>query len=366
MVPEVRSVSAGGLSIRRARREDLGAVAELVRLATERDYDVRTVERMVCRLEPDLYHGWLAFAGDKPVGLTMLQAKTLRWGERTFRAGYWTNLFVHPDYRGTRLYPRLPFAMFKGAEEVRIDFLYTVVRRPQVAAAHLAIGMCRIGELPVLAKPLRPVRLIAKYKQLGGRAALLSVFPDGLYAAYLRLRRWRPSREFSIEELEWNSSEVPLLMEILRASAQGRVHQAWTSDSFRHRFEANPDGAPYVLLGVRRKGCLVAGAVYRMAERGNQIRAGVVMEVIHEEKESEAARVCLMEVERRACREGAEVLLALAGWGGNAHEILKQLGYMRSPETYVFMWRKTAAVPENLPVAELWRWRFVFADHDAF
>jgi len=338
--------TADALCVRRASPADLPAIAELVRLAEGSEYDIKIVPE---------HHVWIAFAGDKAVGITTLESRILRWGDCEYRAGYWTNLFVHEDYRKTTLYTRLVFTMFRGAEEAGLDFMYAAVRRAQVAQAHLACGMCKIGELPVFGIPLRPASLIAKYKRLGGAVVRLSPFPDSAYAVWLRLRRWSPSRGFSVAPLEWNSSEVPQLLDMLRHSAVGRVHQVWTPDSFRHRFKAPLDGTPYTLLGVRREGCLVGGAVYRVAER-KQIRAGIVLVLFHVRDESRAAQVCMREVERRAWQEGAEVLLCLGGGPG----------YVKSPETYILMWRKSAVAPEDLPPADLSQWSFAFADHDAF
>jgi len=347
----------GAVEIRRAGPEDQSEIAQLVRQGGGREYDLKMLGRRQV---------WLAVDGKSAVGLTMLEPRILQWGGRHRRAGYWTNLFVHPDYRTTMLYPRLVLEMFRGAEEAGLDFVYTAVRRQQVARAHLAMGMHSIGELPVLAKVLRPGSLLAKYKQLGKRARLLSRGPDSAYAAYLHLRRPRTPPPFSIEELDWNSSDVSRFTDILCSSGGERVCQAWTPDSLRFRFEDPLDGPPYRLIAARKNGRLTGGAVYRVVEREKQIRLGVIMLVVHEPNEFDAARFCLAEIERQASAQNAEVILCLPTPGALTKGSLRALGYRESPETYILMCRMTSRTPEGRPAQDLSQWHYAFVDHDAF
>jgi len=347
----------GAMKIRRAGPEDQSEIAELVRRAGGRAYDLKMLGRR---------HVWLAVDGKNAVGLTMLEPRTLQWGGQQYRAGYWTNLFVHPDYRTTMLYPRLTLEMFRWAEEAGLDFVYAAVRRQQVAKAHLAIGMRSIGELPVLAKVLRPGSFLAKYKQLGKPTRLLSRGPDSAYAAYLHLRRPRTPPPFSIEELDWNSCDVSRFLDILCSSVGQRVCQAWTSDSLRFRFENPLDGPPYRLIAARKNGRLVSGAVYRVVERDRQIRLGVVMVVAHEPDEFDAARICLAEIERQAFEQNADVILCLPTPDAMTSGALRELGYRESPETYILMCRMTSRTPERRPAQHLSQWQYAFVDHDAF
>ena len=290
----------------------------------------------------------------------------LQWSGRYHRAGYWTNLFVDQYFRTTTLYPRLALEMFRGAEEAGLDFVYTAVRRQRVARAHLAMGMHSIGELPVLAKVLRPGSLLAKYKELGKLARLLSRAPDSTYAAYLHLRRPRTAPPYSIEELDWNSSEVSRFTDILCSSGDDRICQLWTPASLRFRFEDPLDGPAYRLIGVRKNSRLTAGAVYRVVEREKQIRVGVIMVVAHEPEEFEAARFCLAEIERQASEQNAEVILCLPTPGALTKGALRALGYRESPETYILMCRMTSRTPERRPAQDLSQWHYAFVDHDAF
>ena len=354
---EVGPRPIGTVRIRRAGPGDQGEIAKLVRQAGGREYDLKMLEKR---------HAWLAIDGESGVGLTMLEPRMLQGSGRHCRAGYWTNLFVHPDYRTTTLYPRLALDMFRGAEEAGLDFVYTAVRRQWVARAHLAMGMHSIGELPVLAKVLRPGSLLAKYKKLGRLAQLLSWAPDRTYAAYLDLRRLQTPPLFSIQELDWNSSDVSRFTDILCASGANRICQAWTPESLRFRFEDPLDGSPYRLIAAHKNGRLTGGAVYRVLERENKIRVGVIMVVAHEPDEFDAARFCLAKIERQASEQNAEVILCLPTPGALTLNALRALGYRESPETYKLLYRMTSSALEVRSAHDPSQWYYAFVDHDAF
>ena len=350
--------------IRRAGPADLPAVAELLRLVGGVEYDLDLVGSLLGDLDPESYHAWLALDVDRPAGITMLETRTVRCGERSYRAGYWTNLYIRPEYRATKLYPRLPLAMFAGAREVGLDFIYGAIRRQEVARAHLAIGMKQVGVMPVLAQPLRPFSLIAKHMRWGAAAALLGRGPDAVYRAVLGLRRPAAGRDLAIEETPLDSPTLTALTHLARASSGDRIHQAWTEATLRKRLELNWDREPYRLITARRKGRLVAGVVLRLARR-DTIRAAVVIEIFGNPSDP-AVRSCLEEVRSRAMRMGAEVVLCLPGWDVQGRRVLRSLGYRESPENYVLMWYNSDGVQPDVPMEDPARWMFAFIDHDAF
>ncbi|MEK7403988.1 MAG: hypothetical protein AAB225_02675 [Acidobacteriota bacterium] len=308
---------------------------------------------------------WIACAGERAVGLTMLEPRKLRWDDEDWVAGYWTDLYIDPAYRSTKLYPRLASAMFNGAREAGMSFVYAAVRRPEVARAHLAIGMSKAGELPVLAKPLLPVSLLAKYKRLPRAVSMLGAGLDAAYAAFLRRRRrLRPA--LPVQALPWTRSNVEQWLELRRSSAGSRLHQAWTSGLLLRRLEEDPDGMPYLLFGARANGRLAAAAVSRLVHRRSAIRTEVIMETAHRENELAALRACLLEIERRASEQDAEVILSLPTQDAMTNRALRALGYRESPERYILMYRMTSRTPARRPAQDLSQWHYAFLDHDAF
>jgi hypothetical protein len=296
----------------------------------------------------------------------MLEVRTLQWGERKYRAGYWTNLFVRPEFRAMNIYPRRALTMFREAAHEGIEVVYAAARRPGVAKAHLALGMRRIGDLPVLAKPLRPVRLFAKLKGLGWASGRLSAWPDAIYGTATRL--WRPRAEPypRAEEVSWNSADLAQLFQLSGRLRQGRVHQVRTLPSFRQRFATNLDDQPYILLAIRKAGRFLAGVLYRMAERDRRIRLAVIMDIFYESDGADALRRCLLEVERRTYEAGAEAILCLPGWHDTVLQILRDQGYLTSPETYTLLWRVLDKSSHSGPVPDDRTFHFALSDHDAF
>ncbi|MGQ0639628.1 MAG: GNAT family N-acetyltransferase [Gemmatimonadaceae bacterium] len=352
--------------IRRAGPTDLTSIAELVCLATERDYDDAPVAHLLNDLRPAEYVCWLAEVGTRPIAMTMIEPRTVVAAGRTWRAGYWTNLFVREEYRATTLYPRLVRTMFREMEDEGLEFLYAAVRRPQVSQAHLAIGMQRAGEVPVLGKPLRPVRLLAKHKRMNV-LRWLSPIPDALFGACLAIRRAFRQRGAQLSDSAWTEGDLSELVTIREGSARDRMRWAWTTDTMRNRFAANPDGDPYRLICARdADGRVVAGLVHRLAVRGNDIIAGVILDLFVAEHHGRLGTALLAEAERSARSGGGEVMLYLAGAGPETDTIVRDAGYMRTPETYILMSKRAGTNAEPGPEPAANRWRFSFAEHDAF
>ena len=143
---------------------------------------------MTADFSPGEFYGWLAVAGDEPVGVTMLEPCILEYKGAQTKAGYWRYLWINPDQRKTGLYPRLVFTMIAAAAELGIELVYGAIRRPDVVAGHLGLGMEKVGEIPVLAKPLNPAALFSKFHRLGSLAVGLSAVPDFAYRQYLFLK----------------------------------------------------------------------------------------------------------------------------------------------------------------------------------
>src|SRR5262245_285453 len=135
---------ASKISIRRAVSSDVPRVAYLMRLVSDREHSIEAARKITSDFAPGQFYGWLAFANDEAVAVTMLEPCVLERGGRHSNAGYWRYLWVSPDYRKTALYPRLVFTMIAEAGDFGIDVVYGAIRRPEVAAGHLALGMQKI------------------------------------------------------------------------------------------------------------------------------------------------------------------------------------------------------------------------------
>jgi hypothetical protein len=103
-----------------------------------------------------------------------------------------------------------------------------------------------------------------------------------------------------------------------------------------------------------------------MAERGEGIRMGVVMDVVSAGDEPKTTRALLAAAERNTLVEGGEVMILLDGAGPAHSALFASCGYRATSERYqMTAWPKDRCPPGSW-TANLENWRFVFADHDAF
>jgi hypothetical protein len=139
------AATAGATAIRRAGPDDFPAIAHLLTQRDERTWDVPAVRWFVQELDPARCIGWIAWSGDRPIGLTSVYIRDLHVGTKLVRAAYWANLYIDPAFRDRMLYPRLPQAMFPELKAQAVRFTYAAVRRSDVAQAHRSIGFQPIG-----------------------------------------------------------------------------------------------------------------------------------------------------------------------------------------------------------------------------
>jgi hypothetical protein len=307
---------------------------------------------------------WVAMAGDRPVGLSTVILRTIAAGPRTFRAGYWCALYVDPEFRQTMLYPILPRAMHRALKTGGLDFVYANVRIPRLVEAHQKIGLKKLGETPVLVKPLAPVALLVRHKSLGGALEAAGRPVDGLVRAYRRLRWAGALAGCSVEELPWESPRMAEVAALWSRASSGRIGQPWTLELLRRRYGA-ASGTSYSLLVVNRGGRLVAAAVYRAVAR-EQLMLGVLMDVVAEGDGDGGLTRAIAAVEREADRRGCHLVLTVDGPGVLPRGALRKAGYLRSRENYEFLIWPCKDLGPDSPLLDFARWRYAFGDHDAF
>jgi N-acetylglutamate synthase-like GNAT family acetyltransferase len=353
------------ISIRRAVSSDIPQLLDLLWLVSDRPYPLEAVRRTLADLAPGEYFGWVALAEDEFVGLTMLEPCTLVASGKQCVACYWTNLCVRPDYRRTALYPRLVFTMVGGAAELGMDLVYGAIRRPEVAQGHLSLGLQRIGEMPVMAKPIRPARLLSKHRDFGNAIVQFSAVPDYVYGQYRSLRRASGRDGYVFKNTLASECDPDSVIHALRAGCGSEVRRPLTAKAFLKRYHWNPDGDAYRILSVEHSGMTRAAIVYRAAVRGRDIRATVIMEMGHLPSEEHALRLSLFELERIGEESKCEVILCLSS-SLAMQALLRSAGYMESNENYVLMMKSTGRKTDCVFPATIAGWYFTFADHDAF
>jgi hypothetical protein len=357
------------LTVRPTTPADLPAVVSLLSERDGRPLEPANVASALYGLDRAHLAGWLAFADDQPAGLTTLYTRDQRWevgGQTTtIRAGYWSHLFVREEFRRLMVYPQLVLAMMRGIKPLGIDCIFTGTRRPNVAQGHVKLGFARLGEYRVLFKPLRPFRLVARYKGWPGLTHAAAAPGDALYGVILAARRRGARRDLTIRAVDAGGPAIEAVVALLNTTGAGRVSQVWTRETLLRRLSRTIDGCEYRVLIAERGGRTIGAAVYRLTVR-ERVVAGVIMELVAAPGEDDALPALLTELERRLRAESGDTTLFLDALGPEASRLLTSRGHRTSRETYqMLVWPKTL-VPAGAPAADLSNWRFSFLDHDAF
>jgi GNAT superfamily N-acetyltransferase len=360
-------MTAPRLLIRRAQPADTPAAQALFTVRSHSD--TATDEDARC---PDLSSPsrlmWLAFDGNRAIGMTGVQLRHLRVRGQEYPAAYWTGLFVDPSYRGQFVYPQLVLAMFAGLRERGIRHIYAAIRRQPVAEGHMKMGFRRIGDMAVLAKPLRPAMLLARYRRLlvgdTGRPwlRLACRAADTIASGCIHLQG--PFPLLAATPVPWASSAVHEVAELARRAAGDHAAQEWTEERLRARYATA--GTDYRLLVVRDGGKPTAAAIVRIVDRPEGIRAAVIMDFLFVPGAGRSARSVLAAVERAALAAGCDIALFLDGVASAESRIVRGRGFIRSPEKYVLLlWYDRGTDPALFP-CDMASWRFAFGDHDTF
>jgi hypothetical protein len=279
-------------------------------------------------------------------------------------AGYWAHLFVRPEFRAKMIYPQLVLAMIRGMKAAGVQAIFTATRQPAVAEGHQKLGFALVGAVPLRFKPLRPFQLLAKQKNF----AALAPLGMPLDAAYWLATRPRVRRSAAIDEIPLESSAVDEIVELLNARGGGPVRQLWTVELFRRRYRTTLDGQPYHIRAIRRAGRVVAALILTLAQRGNRIRAGILLESVFAADATDAEiRFLIADAHCYAVGQGAEIMLCLPESLSLPPSDSPIARYMTSTsENYhLLVYPKTMAQPPQAS-SELANWLFSFADHDAF
>ncbi len=351
------------LAVRPTTPADLDAVVSLLSERDEHPLERANVSSALCGLEPAHLAGWIALADGQPAGLTTLYTREHRWGEKIIRAGYWSHLYVREEFRRLMVYAQLVLAMMRGIKPLGIDCIFTGTRRAHVAEGHVKLGFAKLGEYRVLFKPLRPFRLVARYKGWPDVLRAAAVPGDALFGAYLGIRRRGAAAGVIVRDVDPSDPRIEAVVALLNAAGSGRISQAWTAGSLRRRLARTIDGFDYRVILAERDGRVVGAAIYRLTVR-ERVRAGILMDLVG--PDTGVLGTLLAEAERRLRAGGADTTLYLNGLEKGTNDLLAAGGHRTSNETYqMLVWPKTLVSPGS-PAANLANWRFGFLDHDAF
>lgn len=359
--------SSAGVVVREATPADLPDVARLLSARDELSRDPEIVGKYLWGLDPANTATWLAYVDGRPVGITMLYLRDVRWPNEThvetLRCGYWAHLFVEPEFRRLMIYPQLVLAMLRGMNAKGLSVIYTATRQPTVAEGHQKLGFALVGKWPLRLRPIRPFRLLAKHKNLKLPGFLISTL-DGAARPLIK----RKSGAVKVVEIPLDDERIIDVCALMNSRDMHGVQHDWPVDEFRRRFATTLDGTAYRVFGVELAGRVMAAVVTTLIERGNNIHAGVILTLVADVAASNTdVNALLAKAEQFAFENDAELMLAL----GESLEIphLSSLGkkYLStdSESYHMLVYPKKYAQPP-FKAADLKNWVFDYADHDAF
>jgi hypothetical protein len=365
--PAHRAPTADRSSIRRLAPDDLDAIVALL----DRRDDVRhrpdAVRSYLCELDPARVMGWIATEQGRPAGMTVLYRRRVLWSDREVQAGYWAHLYVHDEFRHRLVYPRLVQTMMKEGRAAGLELIYTAMRRQAVADAHQGLGFRSLGHLDVRWKPLKPAALLARYR---GWSALetLGAPADRLYGRVMATVTRRGRTGLRVEVADATSPFVTQLLGMSERQAATAVHQLWDVPGWRARFGCSLEGHPYTLLLAFAGSALVGGLLLRVAERSSEagrkpVRIGVVLDLVADDPADGVVHALLAAAESRTLAENGHAMLWLDGVPVLSG-LMARSGYRPSAETYRMIVWPAECLDES--TWDLARWRFPFAEHDAF
>lgn len=357
------------IEIRQATPEDLPTVTALLSERDQTELDQQAVANELLGLDPERYVAWLAFVDDTPAAMNSFFLRTIRCdgpNPRELRTGYWANLYVGKPWRKLMIYPQLVFAMIKGMRERELDMLLGGIRQTDVAEGHQKLGYRLFGELPVLMRPLRPFRLVARQKRLGGALEAIAPVPDLGWGGWLAMRRRTAPSGVRIEEAALEDPRIDRLVDLMQARTKGRVAQVWDTDAFRRRFTQAIDGERYVIHLATRGDDLLGGVIHRLAWRGNGVRTGVILDLILTDGEASIGSALLSTAEDRMRRDDADIVLLLDGIDPTVSGVASSGGYRASGEVYFMMANPGTVLEPDSWDHDIGNWLFTFSDHDAF
>jgi hypothetical protein len=311
--------------VREARAADLPEMAKLLALRDREDgvrepatYEV--VARQLRDLDPARCRAFVAVDPNGHVAaMNAALLRTLREGDRLIPAAYWTNLYVHPDHRNAMLYPRVVTPLRQAmASDGRL--LYAAIRREAVAKAHDRIGFHRVATLPLLIKPLRPMRLASRRFKPAG----LLTWLDPFWA-------WGSGLNFKVSPSDDTFDFRP---------DPNVIAAAWTDAELEERLLPTfPGDVSGVMTGSGGR------VIWQDATRMHGIRFRVILDLAGEAKD------LLAQCEADALRAGCDAMLGLGA--------LK--GYFRTGASYILLADGKGPVDVRGKA-----WRFALIEHDAF
>ena len=269
-------------SARRARPEDVPAIVTLLRVCLGHGWNEEYYRWKHERSPFGPSLGWVAEAGGEVVALRVF----LRWSwlsrGRPLAAFRAVDTAVHPSFRRRGLFSRLTGEALAELSREGGRFVFNTPNRRSLPG-YLALGWRRVGRVPLLIYPRRPMRMAAAFIGRGGAGDSAPLTSEDL-----------PRVSTLLDELagpEWLGSGSA-------AEADERLHTAWSPEYLRWRYDAVPGhqyralhdthrdaGAALIFHRQRRAGLKevkISELLMRGGDQGGEMAAALLARLVRD------------------------------------------------------------------------------------
>lgn len=274
--------------------------------------------------------------------------------------GFLCQLMVHEKYRRELIFPRMELKFLKEYKGLGFNFVFSLGNREQVVKAHLSFGFCKIGDLPVYAKPYKLGGIVRSRIKSN---ILYAVMKPGLFIAetLLRLRTTADKGDLATAEI---SQFDPGIDQFL-AEAQRQFHYSALRNSaiLNWRFAGSPS-VKYRILVTKEDGKIVGYAVLRRMEM-NRFDVLAIVDILFSPDRIDAGKSLLNAVHKIAVQSNVEMIACLLNSYDPLCPVLRKCGYFRTPETFSLFVHEPKGTTPHFSEKTFNKWHLTWFDNDA-
>jgi hypothetical protein len=289
----------------------------------------------------------------------MVPFKLLKDGELLL-GGFLCQLMVHELYRQELIFPRMELKFLKDYKDLGFNFAFSLGNREKVVKAHLSFGFCKIGDLPVYAKPYK----LASIARRRIKSSILNkVMLPSLFIAekLLRLKRTSGKGASTVTEMSrFDPGIDQFLSEVQKHFPYSALRNSTT---LNWRFKGSPY-VQYQILVTKEEGNIVGYVVLRRMEM-NRFDVLAIVDILFSPVRIDVGKLLLSAVHKIAVQLDVEMSACLLNPNDPLCPVLKKCGYFKTPETFSLFVHEPKGIRPHFTDDSFDKWHLTWFDNDA-
>ena len=308
---------------------------------------------------PNIHYQWIAEGGGDIVAhYAMIPLPFIKNGREAI-AGIGSNLVIDENSRDGMLFLRLQKHFLKKYINFDIDFTYSLVTRPGVLVVHLRTGFKKIGQLPVLIRPLKITKIFNHFVKISSLRALMH-YPLKIAEALLKFSYIRPSSNTLIEKVEHFTPSIDNFLE--RFLSQYDYIAKRNSQILNWRFTSYPF-RNYEIFQARRSGDIVGYMVTRKMPM-KDFESLAIVDLACLKGDVDAQRALLTKAHQLAVHYDVDVCASLQNPHLDLVKTMHRCGYLNSPESFTLCTHEVAGSDDLMNESTFPHWFVSWFDND--